>query len=319
MSHQFRAAVATALLMLFGATDCDNGPNSPEDPGQRRPVGCERAGTITDDLLTAFGAPHVKSVVNPCMKFADFLGDITDLVPDNEEKKLVKFLGKANAIIAGISAAQDAIKCAYKQDRFAIGIYQNRQHQWSLGMVAVVGLDLDAAIKGTACFLGEQIPFRGSELDPALGFGAPADARLTFTLPDQRADPEEAVCFGTRERIRAGITFTLLWLGSSDIMCKSLDLQLNPGKTTGFGATATVKAKPQVNVRESPSTGAAAVSQLDRGEVVIVTCHTEGEQVSGRRGESRIWDRVWLHDIEGYVSDVWLDTDGDVTGTTPRC
>ncbi|GIH44851.1 hypothetical protein [Microbispora rosea] len=102
-----------------------------------------------------------------------------------------------------MNAVNDAAECAYETDHLAIGVYHHDATPWSIGMVAVVRGDLDALVDSGVCWLLRRLPF-----DVSTGF-APDEFRPYF-------------CADAVTRRSNGYRFTILWIGSSNVMCGSL-------------------------------------------------------------------------------------------------
>lgn len=303
-------AGATALLVLLCGADCDeDAGNGTKDKAAAPAVagtagGCGKAGSLTRDLLPTLAAEETTTIQNPCLKFVDLVGQVTDVFPPGDRTRSAEFLTGVGDLANKVATVSAVAECAYERDRLAIAIYQDLKTKWSMGIVAVVRGDLAAAVVGAQCYLLSKLP-----IDVGGGFGFRADTNL----------PTPAFCFDTLRRTVKGDSYTVLWLGSSDLMCHALDNQLNSGAPAGNGIRATVKASPNVVVRAGPSTTMALVGRAQTGAVGVVTCYVEGEKVTGRRGTSNRWDQTTVNDLTGFVADVWLDTGGDITTQVQRC
>lgn len=303
-------AGATALLLTLGAADCGGGQGSgtvPGGGGQRVAAspaepGCRQPGPVTRDLLPTFGAEETTTIHNPCLQFVGLLANVRTVIPADQLQRVDEFSRGLGTLVDRVAKVADAVECGYEQDRLAIAIYQNIKYGYSVGVVAVVNGDLQALVEGAACYLSKQL---------TLGFSN------GFLNGSQQ--PRADFCFDAVTRTRQGRRYTVLWVGSTDFMCMDLTGQLKPGRSEGNGVTATVKAEPRVVVRSGPTTHAAVVGRVDAGQVGVVDCYIEGQQVSGRRGTSRLWDHTTVGDLTGYIADSWLDTGGDITRKVPRC
>jgi hypothetical protein len=70
-----------------------------------------------------------------------------------------------------------------------------------------------------------------------------------------------------------------------------------------------------LTVRQSPSTGAAAVGSVSDGAHVTITCQKRAQTVSGTYGASNLWDKIG----GGFIADAYVSTgsDGQVAPTCP--
>ncbi|GAA4582540.1 hypothetical protein GCM10023194_17530 [Planotetraspora phitsanulokensis] len=103
-----------------------------------------------------------------------------------------------------MNAVNDAAECAYETDHLAIGAYHHEDTPWSIGVVAVVRGDLDALVDGGVCWLLK---------------------RLELPLPTAGVAPDQIAprfCADAVVRRSNGYRFTILWIGSSNVMCGSL-------------------------------------------------------------------------------------------------
>jgi hypothetical protein len=313
MAGRLRAACLAAVLTLtFSAAACgpfdDDSSSSGSAPlagggggggNNGGKAGCSQAGPLTKDFLPLFPPGTTKMIENPCLKLVGLVSEVTGLIPEGDRGTVTEFLGKVGDLADRAAKVGDAVECGYETDRLALAIYQDKKTLWSIGVTAVVRGDIDAVVEGALCYLLKQLPF-------GLGQGV--------ANPE---NPQFMVCVDAQRRHRGNDDYTVLWLGSSDVMCDSLTRQLKPGERVGDEITAAVKASPTLMLRATPSTSAEVLFKLDAGDVVTVSCWTEGEKVSGRRGSSTRWDKTNIGTIEGYLADVWLDT-GD-NPTVPAC
>lgn len=301
-------AGAVAVLLALAPGDCagdqgnSGGGGTVEKEAVRPPAGCEQPGPLTRDLLPTFDPAETDTALNPCLRFADLLGAVTDLIPAGQSRVDNKvFLNTVGTVVDRVATVAGVAECAYEQDRLAISLYADRAYRWSVGVVIVIRGDVEAALTGAACWLYEKLP----------GWVFPRD----FT---ERTTPVPQPCVEALRRERDNQSYTVLWLGSSDFMCAALANQITAGAPSGDGIKATVKAKPNATVRSGPGV-IAAVGKARSGSVGTVRCWTEGQRVDGRRGESNVWDQIDIDDMHGYIADIWLDTGGDVTTKVPRC
>jgi hypothetical protein len=272
-------------------------------PGQPPMVkaGCADAGPRTRDFLPQFG-DGTRAVVNPCLGLSDLAGSIAELIPPAQRDTVKPFVNGVGNLVKKVLAINSLAECGYKTDRLALGIYQDRAHLWSVGVVAVTRGRVDAVLETSKCFLLDQIPFRSGD-------------KLRSDGP---VEPQPAFCAQTLRRNRGGQDYTVLWLGSSDLMCAGIGLQLTAGTVAGNGVTATVKATPSVTVRAGTSTRSRAIRTEAAGRTVVVTCYRTGQTISGRRGSSSRWYRLKTEDGEQYIAGAWLDT-GDRADRPARC
>ncbi len=296
-------AGATVLLIALGAARCGSSSDGSKGDGTATGGACRQPGPLTKDLLPTFGADETKTVQNPCLGFVDLLSQVTDLIPTGERRLVTDFTEGVGEIAKKVAKIGDLVECGYEKDRLAIAIYQNHQTVWSIGVVAVVRGDLQAAVDTSLCYLRKQLPL---SIPTETYLGGPEGPTPTF-------------CFDTVRRTRNAENYTVLWLGSSDFMCLDLNSQLNTGSSTGDGISATVKAVPDVAIRSGPSTKTAIVGRAGTGAVGNVTCYSKGETVTGRRGTSDRWDQTKINGMTGFIADVWLDTGGDVAAKIKPC
>ncbi|HSA48534.1 MAG TPA: hypothetical protein VLH10_00265 [Yinghuangia sp.] len=72
-------------------------------------------------------------------------------------------------------------------------------------------------------------------------------------------------------------------------------------------------------LRSEPFADSPAIRDLGHGQRVELLCHTEGPESFGWGGTSRIWDRVEVDGVTGYVPDVVVDTRVPVDKIAPPC
>jgi hypothetical protein len=94
------------------------------------------------------------------------------------------------------------VECGYETDGLAIVVYQHADHPWSVGLVVVVRMSVDAVLDAGLCYLGKQ-----------LGLDVPGDS--------MRADgnqPQPEFC-GLAAQPEG---YAVIALGSSNWMCEAL-------------------------------------------------------------------------------------------------
>jgi hypothetical protein len=99
---------------------------------------------------------------NPCLPFGDLLGLVDDVIPDEGVPDMATDrVGEFREHVGGAAdrflAAEDAVECGYETDGLAIVVYQHADHPWSVGLVVVVRLSVDAVIDAGLCYLGKQL------------------------------------------------------------------------------------------------------------------------------------------------------------------
>ncbi|MGW4638308.1 hypothetical protein ACWEN6_07265 [Sphaerisporangium sp. NPDC004334] len=174
----------------------------------KKPKGpvCPQPGPLTRSQLPDFPSADGVSVItqNPCVSIAGLAEEVVGFIPEGEEsKKFEQFRGGLERFISRVNAVNDAAECAYETDHLAVGVYHHDATPWSIGMVAVVRGDIDALVDSGVCWLLKRLP---------------------FDVPTQVA-PEEmspAFCAEAVTRRVKGERFTILWIGSSNVMCGSL-------------------------------------------------------------------------------------------------
>jgi hypothetical protein len=310
MMRSFRLPVTVLVLVGLLAAGC-----GPEDAGGSTnqsnkdnggaSAGCQQPGPRTFDLLASFPPTTYTTIQNPCVGFASLLAQVTELIPEVDrttKTEVKKFTEHVDTFAGNLAKLGDVVECGYRTDRLAMAIYQDKQTLWSVGIVGVVRGDIDAVTQVSACFLLQQLPFGAGDI-----------------FRDGSTRPQPKFCADTRRRQKDNESYTMVWLASSDVMCRSLAAQLSPGKGSSGKVSATVKATPDVAIRSGPSTSTSVVARAQPGQIVTVMCYSKGENISGRRGSGDTWDRVTAGDVTGYISDVWLDTGGDIRTQTKDC
>ncbi|WP_327046250.1 hypothetical protein OG320_32060 [Microbispora sp. NBC_01189] len=143
---------------------------------------------------------------NPCLSFAGLVEEVLGFVPEGRSEKFNEFRGGLESLVARVNAVNDVAECAYETGHLAIGVYHHNRTPWSIGVVAVVRKDLDAVIGTGVCWL-----LRRAQLD------APTENQR-FLSDEIRPD----FCNDAVGREVNGVPFTILWVGSSNVMCGSL-------------------------------------------------------------------------------------------------
>ncbi|NUU21070.1 MAG: SH3 domain-containing protein [Streptomycetaceae bacterium] len=69
----------------------------------------------------------------------------------------------------------------------------------------------------------------------------------------------------------------------------------------------------------APDPTSGKVRDLANGQTVTVLCHTEGPESSGWGGPSRVWDRVSVDGLVGYVADTSVNTHVPVDKIADAC
>jgi hypothetical protein len=204
-------------------------PKKSEKP--KGPV-CPAPGPRTRSQLPAFPAEDGVSVItqNPCISIAGLAEDVLGFIPEGRSQEFRQFRGGLERFISRVNAVNDAAECAYETDHLAIGVYHHDSTPWSIGMVAVVHGDLDALVDTGVCWLLRRLPF-----DVPTGLVPRSDG----FRPEFCAD---AVTRGSNKD-----RFTILWIGSSNVMCGSLATlytRAAQGRTDAETEAASTEASP---------------------------------------------------------------------------
>ncbi|MFI7135777.1 hypothetical protein ACIBQ1_59740 [Nonomuraea sp. NPDC050153] len=177
-----------------------------KDPPPAKKGFCPEAGPITRSLLPSpEGVERIAT--NPCLGVNGFLGLVLDAIPEQEmadKAELRKFRTGLTTFTKQVVLVADAVDCAYENDHLAVSVYQDPEYGWSLGVVAVVRGDVEALAEDAICLLAKQVPFIPD-------FGVRAEGPPTATF-----------CADTVLREAQGYRFRVVWLASSDRMCRSL-------------------------------------------------------------------------------------------------
>ncbi len=187
-------------------------------------------------------------------------------------------VGRLGEFADRLGQVNDVAECAYQTDRLAVRIVQSRDNAWAVGVVAVVRGRLGAIADVAACYLLNQIPL--------IGLG------LRGIAPEQDSP---SLCFDSTGNRHGGEDYTVVWLGSSTLICQMLQDQLVPGD----GQLAAVRAggKDAVAMRSGPSTNDSTVRQIPDGTIGRAVCRTTDD-----------WIRVELAGDTGYLPPDQLDT-----------
>ncbi|WP_328855759.1 hypothetical protein OHB01_18855 [Microbispora hainanensis] len=179
-------------------------PKEPEKP--KGPV-CPAPGPITRSQLPSFSPAEGVSVVmqNPCISIAGLAEDVLGFIPEGRSEEFREFRGGLERFVGRVNAVNDAAECAYETDHLALGVYHHDRAAWSIGMVAVVRGDLDALVDTGVCWLLRRLPF---------------DVPRGDVLRDDGFRP--GFCADAVTRTSQGYRFTILWIGSLNVMCRNL-------------------------------------------------------------------------------------------------
>jgi hypothetical protein len=207
--------VVCALLLAVSLTGCElENTGIEERAGTAAPsataAGCGRPGGQVAHWLPKFDSRYdakgVKPVgQNPCPPFLDLASNVEQLIPEAKEteKAAAKELaGKVRGMAGRFIAAADTTRCFYEADRLAVAVYQHEEAGWSLGVVLVVRTGAGALADLASCYLVGD-PFAD---------GLREETRLL--RPDG--------CLKVAQRERAGETYLVAWMGSSNWMCTAL-------------------------------------------------------------------------------------------------
>ncbi|KJY40498.1 hypothetical protein VR46_27425 [Streptomyces sp. NRRL S-444] len=175
------------------------------DASTKKPA-CPTPGPLTGSQLPAFPRADKVSKINqnPCLPLAGVADQILGFVPKSGNPKYTSFRNGLGQFVGKLNAANDLAECAYATDRLAVGVYQHDGTPWSIGLVAVLRKDLKGIADIGACWLPKRLP---------------------FPLPTQGIAPDEIkpdYCADAVTRKSNGHTFTIMWIGSSNVMCGSL-------------------------------------------------------------------------------------------------
>jgi hypothetical protein len=110
--------------------------------------------------------------------------------------------GWVSAASGRVLAANDAVSCAYETDSLAIRIYQQKDHAWSVGVVAVIRGSIDSAVAVTVCYFEKGLGVRN---EPG---------------PRTTPGPHWKPCADVAQPAHNGEVYTVLVAGSSDEMCR---------------------------------------------------------------------------------------------------
>ncbi|MBE1560881.1 hypothetical protein [Nonomuraea africana] len=165
---------------------------------------CPKAGPITRSLLPAPDGVE-RIATNPCLGVNGLLGLVMQHIPDDklDDGEVKTFRQGVKTFASRVTVAADAVECAYENDHLAVSVYQDPEHAWSLGLVAVVRGDAEALAEDVFCLLLKQV---GAE--PNNGFA--------------EGPPTPRFCADAESREAKGHNFMILWIADSDRMCQSL-------------------------------------------------------------------------------------------------
>jgi hypothetical protein len=273
------------------------GAQNPAAATTQNEPGCARSGPLTGVLLPDFGTGVYRSTDNPCIPYTDLVGEVTGLIPAGERTGTRLFLDQVGGLADRLGQVSDVAECAYSTDRLAVRIYQSRKDAWAVGMAAVVRGRVGAVAATARCYLIKQVPLLGLILNNG---------------GEERDHLATRPCFSTGSATRDGQHYTLMWLGSSDHMCRDLQNAMVHGR----GRLAAVDQDVTAALRSGPSTGDALVREVAPGTLGRVTCVVKGEPVDG----DDVWARTDILGSTGYISAAHLDSGGvAVWGAMDRC
>jgi hypothetical protein len=205
-----------AIIMLSGCEfpDDDSGDSVGEagvgQPGTTT-AGCHRAGPGTGHWLPVLDTSdehqaNISTRENPCLPFSDLIGLINDVIPESKVPEYAvdhvsTFRRAAQGAVDKFLAVEDGVECGYETDSLAIVVYQHSDEPWSVGLVVVVRLSLDAAIDVAGCYLEKQ-----------LGFDAPPNP-----VSINQIEPEFCGLAGQPD------DYAVVALGTSNWMCEALE------------------------------------------------------------------------------------------------
>jgi hypothetical protein len=242
-------------------------------------------------LLPGFdAAPYaVVSDLNPCLPAVALASDVVGKLSEaDREKAGSDFLGRLDTFTKRLDALSGVQECAYQTDRLALGVYHDADYPWSMGMVAVVRGGVGAVVDTATCYLLKQIiPF------------APAEG--IAPLPTD-SGPTPSACFDIIRAAHEGQDYTIMWIGSSDVMCDALTNAYEP-MIPGSGDFVVITADPNVAVRSGPDTSAKLVTRVPYGTIGRAACAAHGGTVKG----SDLWIKLSINGSTGYVANAYVD------------
>lgn len=199
-----------------------------------------------------------------------------------------------------VSIVASVVESGYETNRLAIALFQDQTNLWSVGLVAVVRGSFGAVIDTAVCYL---IPPNQS----ASGGGGGASG------------VSPSFCANAAESRQQGQNYTIIWLASSDAMCATFESQLTCGGIHGGQLAATTIGA--VNVRCGPGTNYPIAFQHVNGAQGTVACYRDGQTMTNpaTRISSSHWDMTTIDGVTGYIADVFVDTNGDITKQTHPC
>jgi hypothetical protein len=218
-----------AAILLSGCEYPDDGGTEEVGVGQGETTtaGCGQPGPQVGRWLPALESSKERQATittreNPCLPFGQLPGIINTVIPDEEVPDRAKSdVGDFRYHVADVAdrflAYSDAVECGYETDGLAIVIYQHADHPWSVGLVVVVRLSVDAAVDAGLCYLGKQ-----------LGFDAPGDSPRSYGN-----QPRPDFCgLAAQPEGDNGEDYAVVALGSSNWMCEAL--QASPAELRRF-------------------------------------------------------------------------------------
>jgi hypothetical protein len=202
------AAAAAACLLLTGCEPTDSGSSSPAAVGQVNagttgPTGglCPPPGPKVSKVLPDLTSSGIRTVMtNPCVPFSGLVAAVMGVVTEEEPARR-SFKPVLEDFIDKIDKANALVECAYRTDTLGIRVYQQDHYAWSVGLVVVIRDNPSAPFDIAACFLTSSFGFRS----------------------EGTTSPRFQPCWkGSRVSRADGETFTVLWAGSSDVVCREL-------------------------------------------------------------------------------------------------
>lgn len=299
------AVLAAIALLLSGCKvgfdpDSDSGSGegggtAQEQISKSKKPGCRTAGPLSQPMLPTVDSSEIATIDNPCLGLvklaAQVIGPLAEA--DRDELRAKGFIGKLDTFAARLDKLTDVQECAYQTDSLAIRLYRDRAHPKSIGAVVVIRSELGATVDMAGCYLLKQIPF----LSDAAG----------DRLLDERSMRIEP-CFTIIRADHGGRSFTVMWLGSTDVMCGVFAGRYLP-YVSDSDSMVQVNADPSVAVRADPSRTNAPLIRLPFGTLGEVICHVEGEPVQTSQGTSTIWTKTHINGIDGYIAHGYLTGD----------
>jgi hypothetical protein len=287
--------ILAGLMVLFvagtalaGCKDLSGGTDPPA--AQARGTGttaptkagaCPPAGKLTGSVLPSLDAHAYTTVENPCLAYVGLADQVLGMIPASHPgRDIDEFVDSLGRFTNRLSQVNDVAECGYETDRLAVRIYQSKKNRWAVGVVAVIRGRLGAVADTAVCFLLKQIPL----LDVSLRNGGPGEDHAAF-------------CFDTGRDTRNDEGYTVVWMGSSIIMCNTLQDRLVPGG----GRLVAVKDGAGAVLRSGPSASDRTVRPVAPGTLGRATCY---RAVSD---SSEVWVRAEFLGSTGFVPADSLD------------